>query len=966
MHLPGTFVAGHTYTITCAATNVNNNTVVSAWIDWNGDGDFNDTGEQVLDNAAASPSCPSVTVTVPLDVAPLVGVRYRIANETIPGPNGALNSGEVEDYRVVGQLTYDYGDLPDSFATLDASGGPKHQLDANLYLGACVDGDADGQPDAQAGTTGTGGDDAADATDTTDIEVGTCTAGDDEDGVVLTTPLLPGAQACVSVTAHNATGGDAYLYAWIDWDGSGDFDAGERVETGDFSSGHAVVPDGGVTDQTYCFDVPANAAFDGGEVYMRFRLTTDALTAADWGGTAGDGEVEDYWDPLACVGNYVWNDTGSTTINGQDPADAPVDGLDIYLVWAGPNGVFETAAGDTTAGGDDVLVRTTTDADGVYAFCGLTGSASPYRVQVPNLPTGLNQVVTPDATADTQDSDAQQPGGPTTPVTGPEFTLSRADLVAGNLPTGETGNQDAATQADPALTHNYPDGRTDLTQDFGFRAVNGAATKTLVDTDQTFTPGSDVAIGEIVTYEATLTLSPGTVLNLTLTDVLDQGLAFVACDSITTTGTITASAGTWDAICANPTVQPEPTTSTEPVDQGRRVTWTFGTVTNSGTDDATITVRYRAVVLDSSGNTRGQTLANQATWTWDAGSAEAAADPVTIVEPDLVITKEADPQVARKDEAILFTLTATHSGTSDADAFDVTLHDELPVGLEYIDGTLVAVSGPTPASMTYDPVTRTIEVRWDEFPQGTTAVIQFQANLAVPDGVVVTNTAWLGWTSLPCDNCYPGDPGYTPLSPYNDLAHERAYDPPDSGYVSSDSTEVYWELPATGFAPGRVTPLPAMPQGYAYTDLGDLWLEIPRLGLKLPIVGIPRTPQGWDLTWLGHDAAGYLEGTTFPTWEGNAVITAHVFQADGLPGPFYGLDRLQWGDRILVHFQGQVYVYEVREAFRTDSYSTKPFQAPAEGYPWVTLFTCQGYDEQAGSYRWRVVVQAVLVDVYDE
>ena len=313
------------------------------------------------------------------------------------------------------------------------------------------------------------------------------------------------------------------------------------------------------------------------------------------------------------------------------------------------------------------------------------------------------------------------------------------------------------------------------------------------------------------------------------------------------------------------------------------------------------------------------------------------------------------------DESIVFTITVTHAGTSDADAFDVYLWDALPEELLYIDGTLTTVSGVAPDSLTYDPITRTIEASWASYPQGSTTVIQFMADLNVPDGVEVENTVFVGWTSLPCDDC---GTAYA-LSPYNELAHERAYDPPDSGYVTAASVGVQWVLPATGFAPGVVTPLPDMPADYTYTDLGDLWLEIPRLGIRLPIIGIPRTAQGWDLTWLGREA-GYLEGTAFPTWEGNSVITAHVYQADGLPGPFYGLDNLRWGDRILIHFQGRVYVYEVREAFRTDRYSTLPFQAPVEGYPWVTLFTCQGYDDQVGDYRWRVVVQAVLVDVYDE
>ncbi|MCB0156435.1 MAG: hypothetical protein KDF65_16680, partial [Anaerolineae bacterium] len=39
-------------------------------------------------------------------------------------------------------------------------------------------------------------------------------------------------------------------------------------------------------------------------------------------------------------------------------------------------------------------------------------------------------------------------------------------------------------------------------------------------------------------------------------------------------------------------------------------------------------------------------------------------------------------------------------------------------------------------------------------------------------------------------------------------------------------------LPATGFAPNRVTALPEQPEDLAYSSLGDLWIEVPALGIK--------------------------------------------------------------------------------------------------------------------------------------
>jgi LPXTG-site transpeptidase (sortase) family protein len=147
-----------------------------------------------------------------------------------------------------------------------------------------------------------------------------------------------------------------------------------------------------------------------------------------------------------------------------------------------------------------------------------------------------------------------------------------------------------------------------------------------------------------------------------------------------------------------------------------------------------------------------------------------------------------------------------------------------------------------------------------------------------------------------------------------------------------------------------------------YTPLGDLWLEIPSLGVMTNIVGAPRSDGDWKVDWLG-DQAGWLHGTAFPTWEGNSVVTAHVYLPNGLPGPFVDLVKLGWGDQVIVHAYGQRYIYEIRSN-RTVSPQTSVFEH--EEYPWLTLITCQGYDETSDSYLYRTVVRAVQVRIEPE
>lgn len=167
-------------------------------------------------------------------------------------------------------------------------------------------------------------------------------------------------------------------------------------------------------------------------------------------------------------------------------------------------------------------------------------------------------------------------------------------------------------------------------------------------------------------------------------------------------------------------------------------------------------------------------------------------------------------------------------------------------------------------------------------------------------------------------------------------------------------------IPETGFAAGRVTVLPAQPREKAYQAASGVQLEIPRLDVSVEVVGVPYTNQGWDTTWLWQ-RAGWLNGTAFPGWQGNSVLAAHNYVSDGTPGPFNRLQTLRWGDQILIHSYGETHVYEVRsvDVARPDQQSILKHEDAA----WLTLVTCKSFDERTGTYRSRVVVRAVLVDI---
>ncbi len=73
----------------------------AVWIDYNQDGDFEDSNEQVFSKAPSQSSSVSGTFTVPSDAATgTTRMRVSMKYNGTPNPCGDLNYGEVEDYTV--------------------------------------------------------------------------------------------------------------------------------------------------------------------------------------------------------------------------------------------------------------------------------------------------------------------------------------------------------------------------------------------------------------------------------------------------------------------------------------------------------------------------------------------------------------------------------------------------------------------------------------------------------------------------------------------------------------------------------------------------------------------------------------------------------------------------------------------------------------------------------------------------
>jgi len=642
------------------------------------------------------------------------------------------------------------------------------------------------------------------------------------------------------------------------------------------------------------------------------------------------GENDLTWDAglylsTATIGNYVWNDTDADGI--QDSTETGINGVTVNLY---------SSTGT-------LIATTTTSGGGLYLFDNL--DPGDYFVEfVP--PVGYVFSPQDQGGNDATDSDANSANGRT-------------------------------------ITTTLTAGENDLTWDAGLHLppVPTGLTKTISATNLPSTTGTNTAIGEIVTYQVTVTIPPGTFDNATLVDNMERGLAFVACDSITAPGLTTSVAGSFTSVCSN-AVTSDAGGGT-PADVDRRVTYDFETLTNAGQTDATVTVTYRAIVLDIAVNINGNVLNNSVTWSWSGGSIGPAQTTVTIVEPQLTIIKTSNVNFIANGSEATFTLTVSHTPASNSDAFDVVVTDILPTGLSYIANSLDCTVGAQDpdVSCVFDnsnPAQPTLRAEWSVFIRnGGTGQIRFRVagNASLPQGGV-TNTANVEWTSMPGDQTTPQS------STPNVYSTERYYDPGDAiniyGASSSRTlTQVTggggggggnnnnnppnqggFLIPLTGFAPNAVTELDSAKRPAYGPTL--LTIEIPSIKVNAPVVGIQLKAGSWDVSWLANQA-GWLEGTAYPTWSGNSVITAHVVNADGKPGLFARLNKVRIGDYIFLYQSGYRYTYQIvsNKYVRPDDITVLKHEEKA----YITLITCDDYDEETMTYLRRSVVRAVLIDV---
>ena len=306
--------------------------------------------------------------------------------------------------------------------------------------------------------------------------------------------------------------------------------------------------------------------------------------------------------------------------------------------------------------------------------------------------------------------------------------------------------------------------------------LSPTVTRTLTATDQPFTTGGNLAIGEIATYTTVVTIPEGVSPDAVLNETLPAGMAFVSLDSLTASSAdlTTSVSGGFAQVLAN--------AQASLASPGQSVALNFGTLTNSDPDNAdttSFTLTEEVVVLNVSGNQPGTQLTSFDGWDWSNPAGPAAvvgSSTATVVTPQLSITATPAPSTGEAGTQVTYTITITNNGGgTSTQANNVVLSGVIPQGLDNI--TNLTSSGTVlPDSGSYTISGNTISATYAAIAPGQTSVLTFTGTLdtSLAASQILPVNATVTWTSLPT-------PTPNPLSAYNSASYERTGNTGDPG-----------------------------------------------------------------------------------------------------------------------------------------------------------------------------------------
>jgi fimbrial isopeptide formation D2 family protein/uncharacterized repeat protein (TIGR01451 family) len=438
------------------------------------------------------------------------------------------------------------------------------------------------------------------------------------------------------------------------------------------------------------------------------------------------------------------NSTNLTSLNldgnmsGVDEGDLVRFALIIENTGSSPNGAFDITISDTLPAGFVVP-------GGGLNLRAVNGAGTTIAIDTASPDTALfaGGIVFTDGGTGALDAYHA--------TNGQNILIVTYDLQVDNLAQAGVDLTNTVTLSNYANTEGGPDFTAVDLSDTAIVTIAGAQlNKIITDTDQVSTTGNNVIIGEIVEYTLTISVPEGLSSTVSLVDNLDAGLAFIAIDSIVaSSGDITTDAvGGYAGVASNVIFA---NVGGGADNDARRATFDFGNITNVNTDNTTaetITIVYRAAVLNTSNTDGGSTLNNSATWTSTNHSDTDTAPNVTVVEPQVNVTVTPNTASADTGDTITWTVVLTAPGGNLATAFDVNFDNVIPAGLTYVGASLSNTAGVVPTSLTENG--GDFNATYTSLTAGQTSTFTFQTTIDTGAGIgdTLTNAGTATWHSI--------------------------------------------------------------------------------------------------------------------------------------------------------------------------------------------------------------------------
>ncbi len=233
-------------------------TNLGAWVPGQPTVDWNDNVYNLHANTSSSWPATLPYVALYNKVTGTIGTRTNLTSVPMFTPASPSLGDAAEAFRPF----LDFGDAPATYDPNPLSPAVNDE-DVNLRIGATWDKEW--------------------------LKRGVTSVEDVDDGLSYLPFMPPGSGAFITqVSVYNNKGVNASLIAWLDYNGNGIFDASEAVTP-------ITVPSSASMQNFYLYwPSTPNSFIIGQSTYLRIRLTTGAMGAANATGYYIDGETEDY------------------------------------------------------------------------------------------------------------------------------------------------------------------------------------------------------------------------------------------------------------------------------------------------------------------------------------------------------------------------------------------------------------------------------------------------------------------------------------------------------------------------------------------------------------------------------------------------------------------------------------------------------------------------------------------------